>query len=82
YAPGRIIIRAELSTAEPDSVSFSEHSEKPVAFVVLSSIFTALLVLGIGVIYWLTQRHRRRQYELLIHSPIFGLLANTEPGVH
>jgi hypothetical protein len=82
YVPGKVLVEAILETSNPSHLLFSCQSTKPLVYVILSTIFTVLLVLGVGVIYFLTQRHRRQQYELLIRSPIFQLLQETSQGQH
>ena len=76
FVEGLIQIVANLDLAIPANIVFLAESQKPVAYVILSGIFTGLLIIGFIMIYFISNRHRKLQAHKFINSPVYDLLVD------
>lgn len=74
YSEGQITVTATLGLAIGSPVVFFQYAERPVVYLVLSILFTTLLIIGVGILYFVTNRHRKAQHQKLVNSPLYHLL--------
>jgi hypothetical protein len=78
YTAGAIVVQTNLDGGIPAPLLFFARSYRPVAYLVLSSIFTAMLILLMGGIFHLTKQHRKQHLTKLQKSPLYALLAEQQ----
>jgi Eukaryotic aspartyl protease len=71
----QILVTATLKQALHSPLVFSATSQQSSVYDILSLSFTILLVAALMIAWCVTERHRKLQYERLMQSPVYRVLA-------